>query len=241
MGSLWKILYRIFKDFHTTIFFVGVLFTFIALYEGQVSEPFVKVRESLGLGQIISLCFGAALTVLSILLSIWGPNLKFNSMRKENPEIALSQLAELSAHPITIVFAKKVGQQVTDASIKAASPKANQFYGYPAGANILIGKGLGDLLNRLRMWMEQEDFNRFADDQRRISEEVASGGVAYAKFPMKLNEKHPELELRRKVYWPVTVGRSREVKVNKREKQEYLTIMYLDIDLLPRECRETLI
>jgi len=179
--------------------------------------------------------------------NIWWPNFDKKMLQVKEMEVreishrtlppefgeALKQLAELSSHPITIVFSKKIKEKAPDATIRAVSPKANEFYGFPPGSGKLVNMGLGDLLNILRNWMDEDDFKEFSKDQARIGQAFAEGRALYAKTPIKMNKEHPDSSLHEKVFWPIIVGRTREMLISNEESQEYLTIMYLDVGSLP--------
>lgn len=204
----------------------------------------------------IALVLGFSLGLcLSLYLILQGQNFPLVFLKKISRRIRKKILAEdvlsepidfwntdrifLSYYPVTVVFSlRRVGgRSPENPVIKSVSPQANQFYGYSCESSELIEKDASFLIERIRPWMNPEDYRAFIEDQQILLTHCLSKDIKhdemFARIPILFNHEHPHDSYRGKTFLPIIV-------FIKEEKygitiQDWLTILYLDIDKLPRE------
>lgn len=137
-----------------------------------------------------------------------------------------------SFHLVTVLFAIKRDGELVNAKIEASNPAADGFYGYSQGET--VGKSSNELGDRLKEFMDEADFEDFANDQGAIIRQWLNGKVAYAKVPVKFNDSHPIPTYQNKKYLPLIVQLTPGEPIDGVGEVEYLTVLYLDVDLIPK-------
>lgn len=130
-------------------------------------------------------------------------------------------------HPLTAIFIITVeAGELPKVTIRRVSRDANRFYGYDPNSAELVGKDLQYLLERLKPWMVEEDFSAFVSDQTEVGEKLARGELIAARVPIRLNDKHPDLNFRGKQFLPITLGSTI------RKTMKFITVVYIDLDMI---------
>lgn len=136
-----------------------------------------------------------------------------------------------SENVVTVVLTSSRGDMP---SVEVASIDAARFYGFGSyGADRLKGKGLGELLDILEHYMTPDDFKAFKEDQQRVAVDYSRKGGAWAKVPIRLDDRHPERHLRNKVFYPIISHSILETRGQDRE--DYIHVVYIDVSNLPAE------
>ena len=134
-----------------------------------------------------------------------------------------------SDHAETAVLAMKKGGTIKDLKLLAVSAKANEFFGNTADFKGLIGKSHQELLEILREFMDQADYDAFVSDQERLLEEYSAGREAYAKVSVKFNDRHPQQSYKGGAFLPVVVNRGHETKKIFNRSEQVIQVNYLDL------------
>lgn len=135
-----------------------------------------------------------------------------------------------SQNVVTVVLSRKTGGKA-EASIKVASSDAARFYGYAAGeAARLKGKTLGDLALILQRFMEPEDYDAFVADQLRVNRDYEETGLAWARVPIRFNNRHRDIGFRNTEYYPI-ISHS-IVEGTGEEAEHYIHVLYVNLPLL---------
>jgi hypothetical protein len=134
-----------------------------------------------------------------------------------------------SQNVVTVVLSR--GGSADKPASKVASGEAARFYGY-AGDNAerLKGKTLEDLLDILRRYMDPDDYERFRSDQTRVSEDYGIYGRAWARVPIKFNNRHPDDGFRNKEFYPI-ISHS-IVEKGSEADEHYVHVLYVNLPLL---------
>lgn len=148
-----------------------------------------------------------------------------------NLENMLSRVVTNAVHPITAILLATNAKGAALSQIRAVSPDANKFYGYPPQAKNLVGKDLKSLLRILKKWMDPADFKSFRREQTKLAPKVASGQTTYARTPIRFNSEHPDPEVQGRAYLPMVLGITEPVGEN---KAQFTIVLYLDLFNLPR-------
>lgn len=84
--------------------------------------------------------------------------------------------------------------------------------------------------------VETDDFEKFAADQYRLTDEIIFGdSFGNAEVPLRLNDRHAVPEYRKKAYLPVLVTKRIVGQVH-RPHTMYLLVVYIDVTRVPEEC-----
>jgi hypothetical protein len=134
-----------------------------------------------------------------------------------------------SQNVVTVVLSR--GGTADKPAIKVASGEAARFYGYAADkAERLKGKTLEDLLEILRRYMDPDDYDRFMQDQERVGKDYAMYGRAWARVPIKFNNRHPDDGFRNREYYPI-ISHS-IVEKGAEADEHYVHVLYVNLPLL---------
>jgi hypothetical protein len=113
-------------------------------------------------------------------------------------------------------------------TIAYANDHANDFYGLRKGLSI-TGWNYDQVRKVISRWVEPEDLERFEADQTQTGGAMLRGEELFAKFPLKINDKHPLERMRGRSFLPIGIAYSYpEEQINK--TVEYFLIMYLDLN-----------
>lgn len=179
-------------------------------------------------GYLAAVLAGGTVTVGGAKLNM--PGLKWLKRLLISDEDVSARLTNYrSYHPVTVVLAVKKNGQLTDATIRAASGSAEEFYGFATASNALQGKRTQELFTTLARYMTADDYKAFVTDQERLLADYREGLEAYAKVPIRFNEEHPMDKFKNKCFVPIIVGLSGEHDVNG-GKAEDLTVLYLNAE-----------
>jgi hypothetical protein len=140
----------------------------------------------------------------------------------------LSYIVTSAMHPFTAIL---IDIDQPNALVEAVSTEANRLFGYGPNSKELHHKELEDLTNRIQQWMNEDDYKRFTEDQKKNSLAYADGSLVFAQVPITFNSTHPDPNFRNKHYLPFIVGFTEPEHGSIR----YATVLYLRLDDLPRE------
>lgn len=149
--------------------------------------------------------------------------------------------SDYSYYPLTVIFSVKRGQTFEKPYIYEVSPRANEFFGFSRESKELYGKTTEDLIDILKQWMDEQDYEAFVTDQIRLlkeyrenSEEEIEKEPILAEKPILFNNKHRYPAFRNKTFIPIIITYDNKHRIADIPR-ESLCILYLNIDKIPRQ------
>ena len=140
----------------------------------------------------------------------------------------VSQLKSL--HAITTVLTVTEDGGDTTATLAAVSTRANEFFGKLAGSRDLIGQPASNLMELIKPYMDESDFDSMLKDQMRVLRDVEEDRPAIAHVPVLFNDTHPHESFRNKAFLPVVVNLETNESPWSGRSQQTMLLAYLDLD-----------
>lgn len=141
-------------------------------------------------------------------------------------------------HPLTAVLLKfDAENKPTSATVEAISRKGNEFYGYEEDCTDLKGANTNQLLEKLKDWINPDDYAELEKDQMRIANCITGNKmfIPPAKVPIIFNDMHPNPDYMGRSYYPVWIGAINKKRKTECKSRQMATILYVDLGLIRSE------
>ena len=139
-----------------------------------------------------------------------------------------------SYHAITAVLTvlSEDGKE-KQAQLSGVSGKALRFFGWnddKKGRESVIDSSMTDLLNRLKGYMNPNDYKAFEQDQLRVIGQYFRHEPAIARVPVVFNNEHPHTQFKNGAFIPVIVTLGEDKAGSEGGSRRLIQIAYFDLE-----------
>jgi hypothetical protein len=117
---------------------------------------------------------------------------------------------------------------IVDMYLFRANRQACRFFDIPSDCSETPGS---DLADKIRSWVNADDFEALNEDQTRIWKNLILGKECLASIPVRFNNHHPHAEFRNQSFMPIIVAFSGRFEIED-HVEELLAIAYLNLSIL---------
>ena len=178
---------------------------------------------------IVTFVFGGSVTIGGMTFrNPIGDYLKTFVIKERDVIDRVSQLKSL--HAITTVFTVTETAGPATATLTAVSTRANEFFGKLADSKDLIDQPAGILMDLIKPYMDETDYNRLLQDQLRLLKEVEADRPAIAQVPVIFDDRHPHDSFRNRAFLPVIVNLETSESATRDRSEQTMLLAYLNLD-----------